>query len=122
LAPLAPEQSESIEEEQVRHTVERDAAPQRVRSENMQWSTGGDVPLGHLAQGSQSSRIDEHDIGAIDEDVLIRAERVERGTKQWGSDHVNLAPHDDNRHVVDMKPVNLQTLIEHRHCHLFVPC
>jgi hypothetical protein len=81
----------------------------------MKWSTGGDVPLGHLAQGSQSRGIDKPDIGAIDVDVFIWAERLECGTKQRGSDHVNLAPYDDDRHVVNMKPINLQTRIEHRH-------
>jgi hypothetical protein len=115
LAPFLPEQSESIEVEQVRHTVERDAVAQRVRSENMKWSTGGDVPLGHLAQGSQACGIDKPDIGAIDVDVFIRADRLECGTKQWGSDHVDLAPYDDDRHVVDMKTINLQTRIEHCH-------
>jgi hypothetical protein len=117
LARFVPGQSESVEVEQVRYTVERDAAPQGIRGEHMKWTAGCDVPLRQLAHGSKARGVDKPDPGAIDVHVLIRVERVKRGTQQWGCDHVDLAPYNDNRHAVDMKSVNLHTLFEHCHCH-----
>lgn len=81
----------------------------------MKRTTGDDVPLRHLAESGQPIGIDEPDVGAIDVDVFVRAESVERGTQQWRGGRVNLATHDYNGHVVEMKPVNLQTTIDQCH-------
>ena len=112
---MSPRAIESIEGEQVLHATDLDEAPQCVGSENMQWTTGDDVPLCHLAQNCQPFGIYKPDVGAVDVDVFIRSECVERGTQQWGSGCVNFATHHHNRHAVDMKPVNLQTTIDHCH-------
>ena len=84
----------------------------------MQWTTGDDGPLGHLAESGQPFGTYKPDAGAVDVDVFIRSECVERGTQQWGSGRVNLATHDHNRHAVDVKPVNLQIAIDQCHCYL----
>jgi hypothetical protein len=97
------------------HTTHLDTAPQRGRSVNMQWATGCDVSLGDLAEGGQSCGIHKSDAGEVDVQVLFWAQRVEGGTQQWSSRHVNFALHDHNCHVIDVKPVNLQTTIDQCH-------
>ena len=107
--------SESVEVEQVPDAIDVDAAPQRVRRENMQRTPRDDVSACHFAQGVQPDGIHKANARAVDVDVLIRAEPVELGTQQRSRIPVNLATDDDHCHAVDVKSVNFQTIIDQSH-------
>lgn len=100
------------------YAIDLDAESKCARSVNVQRTTGDHVSSCNLAQNGQPFGIYEPDVGAVDVDVYIRAESLERGTQQWGSGGINLAMHHHNLHAVDLKPVNLRTTVDQCHCYL----
>ena len=85
----------------------------------MEWAARRDVPLCDFAQNSQPFGIDVVDGSAVDVHVLVGVECVERSTQERSRRRVDLAAHNHNRHVVDVKPVNLRTTIDQ--CHENLP-